>query len=167
MQDGPAELRTNCCLHFTSLIGWLPTCLVAGYLTEPCPYIYHSDIYDDEFITSIMAQPNISLKFKIARNPEMFFRSCRRLATSRPPAVSTLSLPRQIQCRRISTTSSRQATAVLKNPRMDEDGKEMTIEISERAAKVNPILSLREGTDPFQASQATHHVDSSEEYPSS
>jgi hypothetical protein len=38
--------------------------------------------------------------------------------------------------RHFSSTGSRAATVVLQNPRKDEDGNEMAIEISERAAKV-------------------------------
>lgn len=40
------------------------------------------------------------------------------------------------EVRPFSTSGCARATTVLQNPRLDDDGKEMTIEISERAAKV-------------------------------
>ena len=97
---------------------------------------------------SMMAQPILRLAFQAARpltrtrDPATFFSSCRGLATishtrtSILPPSSTQASLLSSQHREISSTASRRATVVRKNPRADEDGKDMTIEISDRAAKV-------------------------------
>lgn len=94
------------------------------------------------------------LAFRAARplrrptqDPTTYLRACRRGISniSQPQTQMTntrharrhpvLSLEKQTSRRSFSCTPTRQATVVVQNPRVDEDGQEMTITISERAAK--------------------------------
>ena len=61
--------------------------------------------------------------------------------SSHPHPQRTFPLPNTIsianQTRYFSNSSSRKTTTILHNPRMDDEGNEMRIEISERAARVS------------------------------
>lgn len=88
-----------------------------------------------------MATKHIAQEFILARpkraiNPTAFFRSCRNSAPDR--STTARRHTRHIEAlpsRAFSTTSSRSATVVKKNPRVDDDGNQMQINISERAAQ--------------------------------
>ncbi|OAP59921.1 hypothetical protein AYL99_04923 [Fonsecaea erecta] len=105
-----------------------------------------------------MSQNSMRLVFRAARplrrpqDPTTYLRACRGIAnTSLPrqltnprhtPSRSIPSLEKQTsggvrrrQRRSFSSTPARPATVVVQNPRVDEDGNEMTITISERAAR--------------------------------
>ncbi|RMZ83338.1 hypothetical protein DV737_g1677, partial [Chaetothyriales sp. CBS 132003] len=79
---------------------------------------------------------------KTVRDPSVFVRRCRALACHdtrvgvRSSNVGVLVGAQQPVSRRpFSSTARRPATVVVKNPRVDEEGNEMTIDISARAAK--------------------------------
>ncbi|EXJ69073.1 uncharacterized protein A1O5_08008 [Cladophialophora psammophila CBS 110553] len=93
------------------------------------------------------------LSFRAARplrrpqDPTTYLRACRAIsnasrqqmtnpgqANPRRP-IASLEENYSGQRRNMSSTRIRPATVVVQNPRVDEDGKEMTITISERAAK--------------------------------
>ncbi|KAJ9641241.1 [4Fe-4S] proteins maturation [Knufia peltigerae] len=95
-----------------------------------------------------MSQATLRLAFSAARpmrqqDPRLYIQACRSISNSariqpflqhrRPIRPSNPVSP--VPKRKFSSTSAVQATVVAKNPRVDDDGKEMTIEISERAAK--------------------------------
>ncbi|KIX02403.1 uncharacterized protein Z518_08344 [Rhinocladiella mackenziei CBS 650.93] len=95
-----------------------------------------------------MSQSPLRLAFRVARplsrhqDPRSYIRACRTISsipaersTKTPSTLSIGQTSTGYATRRFSTSSIHQATVVLQNPRVDEDGKEMTIEISERAAK--------------------------------
>ncbi|RMD39821.1 hypothetical protein DV735_g5307, partial [Chaetothyriales sp. CBS 134920] len=72
---------------------------------------------------------------KNARDPAVFLHRCRALSCyhNSSPAAPRSSNP--VLHRAFSSTAPRAATVVVKNRRVDEEGNDMTIEISERAAK--------------------------------
>ena len=96
-----------------------------------------------------MSCKSISRVFSAARprqshDPIAFLYACRtRAATSttlrpsntQPRHASLMSRPEIAQGRCFSTSRLHSATIVKQNPRADEDGNEMSIDISERAAK--------------------------------
>ncbi|KIW55733.1 hypothetical protein PV05_04462 [Exophiala xenobiotica] len=99
--------------------------------------------------TVMMSQTPLRLAFSVARplrrqqDPRLYFRASRPIADSSPaqrpprykrPLVEQRALS-QSSRRSFSSTNMVRATVVLHNRRVDEDGKDMTIEISERAAK--------------------------------
>ncbi|KIY00537.1 uncharacterized protein Z520_03200 [Fonsecaea multimorphosa CBS 102226] len=97
------------------------------------------------------------LAFRAARplrrptqDPTTYLRACRRgisnaslkhtqMTNARHarghPILSPLEKQNSPQSRLLSSTPARHATVVVQNPRVDEDGQEMTITISDRAAK--------------------------------
>ncbi|KIW91874.1 uncharacterized protein Z519_07844 [Cladophialophora bantiana CBS 173.52] len=100
-----------------------------------------------------MSQNSMRLAFRAARplrrpqDATAYLRACRAISNA---SLQQMTNPRRAnpcrpivsleenhlgQRRNISSTSIRPATVVVQNPRVDEDGKEMTITISERAAK--------------------------------
>ena len=108
-----------------------------------------------------MSQSSLYIAFRAARprsqvSPSLFFeraRATRRPASTlhrRPATTTTHPLPASQLCRKtalssstaapkprsFSTTAGARATVTRHNPRKDDDGNEMTIEISERAAEV-------------------------------
>ena len=106
-----------------------------------------------------MSQPSMrivfaSLKSSRLHTPETFFRQCRAKCSSTPQHVhyttrAHRSKPPQrhynitsVQhdtTRLFSTISSWRSTVVKLNPRADDDGNDMTIEISDKAAKASRI----------------------------
>ncbi|KIW32901.1 uncharacterized protein PV07_04414 [Cladophialophora immunda] len=100
-----------------------------------------------------MSQTPMRLAFRAARplrrpqDPTTYLRACRGISNASPhpmtnprrqaPSRPMLSLERQslTDRRPLSSTPVSQATVVVRNPRVDDDGHEMTITISERAAK--------------------------------
>ena len=109
----------------------------------------------------MMSQSSLYIAFRAARprsqvSPSLFFeraRATRRPSSTlhRPPATTTTyPLPASQLSRKnalssstaapkprsFSTTAGARATVTRHNPRKDDDGNEMTIEISERAAEV-------------------------------
>jgi hypothetical protein len=108
------------------------------------------------YLLQTMSQPAMRLVFlplKPARHhtPAAFFQQCRAKSTSTPPLARSTAVTRRshpqlfphehlaLQSRNsrpFSTNLSCRATVVKQNPRADDDGKDMTIEISETAAKV-------------------------------
>lgn len=102
-----------------------------------------------------MAQPTLRLvdmSLRVARmqTPAAFFQQCRaKSSTGRTfasRAVTSHSIgqepsrtfpdPRNLRARTFSSGSPARATVVKQNPRADDDGNDMTIEISEKAARV-------------------------------
>ncbi|OAL39348.1 hypothetical protein AYO20_01218 [Fonsecaea nubica] len=102
-----------------------------------------------------MSQNSMRLAFRAARplhrpqDPTTYLRACRgisnaslqRQTTTPRQAHSHPIIPRlekkdnHVTRRHISSSPVRRATVVVQNPRVDDDGNEMTITISERAAK--------------------------------
>ncbi|KAJ9208774.1 hypothetical protein DTO166G4_9233 [Paecilomyces variotii] len=78
-------------------------------------------------------------------------RTHRRLR--RPALPSTLSLRRQRFA--YSTTTPSDAAKVILNPRKDDDGNDLWMKISPRAAERIPAVRLREITDPSSSSIST------------
>ncbi|RMZ87547.1 hypothetical protein DV736_g5234, partial [Chaetothyriales sp. CBS 134916] len=82
------------------------------------------------------ARPN-----KTVRDPSVFLHRCRAvLCHDTPVSVHSnvsvgLGTQQAISRRPFSSTALRPATVVVKNPRVDEEGNDMIIDISERAAK--------------------------------
>ena len=79
--------------------------------------------------------------------PRAFIQACRNISTgpslrptnhNRSPTVisNSHSVPSSRRRRPFSSSSAVRATTVVQNPRVDDDGVDMSIEISERAAKV-------------------------------
>ena len=109
-----------------------------------------------------MSQPSTRLVFlplKPTRHhtSAVFFQQCRAKSTSTPPLARSTAVTRRSHpqlfshehlplesrsSRPFSTTLSWRATVVKQNPRADDDGKDMTIEISETAANVRLHLGL-------------------------
>lgn len=127
----------------------------------------------------IMSQSTLRLAFSAARpmrqqDPRLYIQACRSISNSariQPllqhrlpirPSTPVSPVPR----REFSRTSPARATVVAKNPRVDDDGKEMTIEISERAAKVGarPASPLRNKYLHLSASEADNKCTASEEH---
>lgn len=104
---------------------------LASILAKPCQYRRH--LHTSHFGTPIVANQQHSLP------------------TSRQSAISSRSrnsltknkLLRDSQRSAFSTTAQKKATNVLTNPRVDDDGNPLRIEISERAAKVRVKNNLR------------------------
>merc|ERR1712000_344472 len=106
-------------------------------------------VYSDTMSTIMMSQTPLRLAFSVARplrrqqDPRLYFRASRPIADSssaqRPPRYQRPLVEQralsQSSRRSFSSTNMVRATVVLHNRRVDEDGKDMTIEISERAAK--------------------------------
>merc|ERR1712000_186190 len=106
-------------------------------------------VYSDIMSTGMMSQTPLRLAFSVARplrrqqDPRLYFRASRPIADSssaqRPPRYQRPLVEQralsQSSRRSFSSTNMVRATVVLHNRRVDEDGKDMTIEISERAAK--------------------------------
>lgn len=124
--------------------------------------------------TAIMSSRSISKVFELVRplrnhDPALFFQNCR---ASSSKSTSTLQScrqhpapvisPQQFQARAFSSTPRPQATIVKQNPRTDEDGNELSITISERAAKrLKKIVSAPPKKNtltsaPAQASPDSH-----------
>jgi iron-sulfur cluster assembly 2 len=103
-----------------------------------------------------MSQPMLRSAFRHAQpvritqhDPMTFFRTSRTPSSIVTPPTRSITAKEQLRLRRpqptrssacrhtraFSTTTRRPATAVLLNPRTDDDGSEMTITISDRAAK--------------------------------
>ncbi|EXJ90581.1 hypothetical protein A1O1_03684 [Capronia coronata CBS 617.96] len=98
-----------------------------------------------------MSQSPLRLAFRAARplqlhhDPRSYFQACRTIScapiprTKRQPFVASESYSRRpstrLSTRQFSTSTVRQATVAVQNPRTDDDGNDMSIEISERAAK--------------------------------
>ncbi|EXJ81034.1 hypothetical protein A1O3_07322 [Capronia epimyces CBS 606.96] len=102
-----------------------------------------------------MSQSPLRLAFRAAqpfrrqsdRDARSYFQACRTQTrticrgpdlmqrTKRHANVPLAPYPYPYVTRSMSNTRTLQATVVLRNPRADDDGKEMTIEISDRAAK--------------------------------
>jgi len=108
-------------------------------------------VYSDTMSTVMMSQTPLRLAFSVARplrrqqDPRLYFRASRPIADSssaqRPPRYQRPLVEQralsQSSRRSFSSTNMVRATVVLHNRRVDEDGKDMTIEISERAAKAS------------------------------
>jgi hypothetical protein len=129
-----------------------------------------------------MYQPNMRLvltrlEFLRPHTPETFFRQCREKCTVTPsPARLTTRAERlkpyrlchnirSLQynsARKFSTRSSSQLTVVKLNPRADDDGNDMTIEISDSAVKVSLIgLTCHfQTTDWFPETTPDHELTS-------
>jgi len=87
------------------------------------------------------------LKSSRHHTPATFFRQCRAQSISTPPPSNSIITPTSRpqlllqkfrptrNNRPFSTTTPFRATVVKQNPRADDDGNDMTIEISEKAAK--------------------------------
>jgi hypothetical protein len=101
-----------------------------------------------------MRLASVPLKSVRCHTPAAFFQQCRAKPTSaaplahstivtrRPnsqPSVNESRLLQTYGSRLFSTSLSWRATVVKQNPRADDDGNDMTIEISETAAKVRPL----------------------------
>lgn len=127
------------------------------FLTLPLILSYMLPTYTDILIRGrgTMSQIPTRLAFRAAqpwrrhKDPTSYFRACRAISSTSIPSTRIPANP--IPSRRLPRTSTRQfshtnvrpATVVRQNPRVDDDGKAMTIEISERAAKVYvPSASL-------------------------
>lgn len=95
-----------------------------------------------------MSQTPLRLVFRAARplqrhhDARSFFQACRAISTHPLPQsparrlVKGVRTPVPQSSRQFSNTTAVRATVVLQNPRVDDDGADMSIEISERAAKV-------------------------------
>lgn len=97
-----------------------------------------------------------SLKSLRSHTPETFFRQCRAQCTSTPPPArftTRAERPKPYEpyhdarsvryetTREFSTNPSWRSTVVKLNPRADDDGNDMTIEISDKAAKASSITA--------------------------
>ncbi|KAK5237719.1 [4Fe-4S] proteins maturation [Exophiala xenobiotica] len=99
--------------------------------------------------SGMMSQTPLRLAFSVARplrrqqDPRLYFRACRPITDSsstqrRPRYQTPLIEPRAVSQsprRSFSSSNTVRATVVVHNRRVDDDGKDMTIEISERASK--------------------------------
>ncbi|KAI1618613.1 hypothetical protein EDD37DRAFT_647405 [Exophiala viscosa] len=123
-----------------------------------------------------MSHAPLRLAFSVARplrrpqDPTLFLRACRSISNSSPlravphsttvPAKANTSRPALSTPRHFSSTTTRRAVVVAQNPRTDDDGHDMTIEITERAAKrLKQITSAppqKNTLTPSAASDSSH-----------
>jgi hypothetical protein len=107
---------------------------LAGTLyAQPCQY---RRLHTSHFGTPIVANP---------RRQQYALPTSRQSTTniSRSRTTMTQNPWRNKQRLAFTTTAQKKATAVLTNPRVDDDGNPMLIEISQRAAKVRRKHSLK------------------------
>ncbi|KAK5467301.1 [4Fe-4S] proteins maturation [Exophiala xenobiotica] len=125
--------------------------------------------------TGMMSQTPLRLAFSIARplrrqqDPRLYFRACRPITDSsstqrRPRYQIPLIEPRAVSQsarRSFSSSNTVRATVVVHNRRVDDDGKDMTIEISERASKrLKQITSAAPQKNTLASSSSTSPGDS-------
>ncbi|KIV84815.1 hypothetical protein, variant [Exophiala sideris] len=123
-----------------------------------------------------MSHNSLRLAFYVARplrrpqDPTSFLRACRSISNSSPlravprpttlPAKTNLAPAPLPKSRQFSCTTARRAAVVAQNPRVDDDGHDMTIEITERAAKrlkqITSATPQKNTLAPSAASGSSH-----------
>jgi hypothetical protein len=155
----------NCTLHITHHS--LHCFIYLLYL--PTPTYRHYRLHP----SSAMAQPTLPLRLAIRTSrpnhhheARSYFHACRtsslrpqprvqpqpqpqpqQSTTTRPPSSLNHTLPTRRLFSNTNTTAA-PVTIVRQNPRVDDDGHDMTIEISERAAKVRKARSVQPNLRP-------------------